>query len=247
MCWLRAGIDEMSEFYRRIMRARVFLLLVAFATAGFSQQNNAFLDELYKPVPVHFVKIDLLKSAVCQLHCNYEFYNGKHLGEEIGFSFFYPNRVISFINEEPGDLGWFDRTAGHYHGYGIEFTQKFYFPEKHWDPYLGLLFSYKYKHCENANVWIIDEFRSSSYSFNEQVSSRRYIESASLLVGFASGLQHKILVDIHIGLGLGYFDVRTTHENVQEWYSIAPGHEHFYAPVFKCGVKLCFGMRRKEK
>src|ERR1044072_4047762 len=128
------------------MKIKLILLLMICSIGGVSQNEIPYLNELYKPVPIHFIKIDVLKSAVCQLHFDYEFYNGKRFGEEIGCSVFYPDRVISFINEEPGDFGWFDRTAGHYRGYGVEFTEKLYFPKKHCNPYIGIVISHKYKH-----------------------------------------------------------------------------------------------------
>jgi hypothetical protein len=197
-----------------------------------------------KITPLHIIKFDVLKSSFCQFHFDYERYNGKRLGLELGVGIIYPNRVISYIDEEPTDFGWYDRTAGHYRGYSLEFTQKFYFPNEHWNPYLGITLSHKYKHCENAKVLNIDEFRSSSYSYYETFSSKRYIESISLMTGFVSSFKKLFSIDLNIGIGLGYFNVwkKENDRNI-----ITEGANQFYAPVFKCGAKLCFGFKGKSK
>jgi hypothetical protein len=196
--------------------------------------------------PIHILKLDVLKSAFCQLHFNYEFYNGKRLGEEIGFSYIYPNRIISFINEEPQQGGILDRTAGHYSGYGLEFRQKIYFPQKHINPYMAFVLSYKYKYCNNAVIRIDDSYGSSpSY---ETVSSRRFVYAVSAMFGFVTSFKRVFLTDISAGVGLGYFDILTSrNDNPQfyHWNSIRPGHSRHFAPVLKCGVKLGFGFKNK--
>lgn len=228
---------------------RIFIFLFFLARFSYSQENRSVPDSVYAPTHIHFVKVDLLKSAFCQFHVNYEFFNGKHLGEEIGLSLFYPNRLISFVNEEPGDLGWFDRTAGHYKGYGLEFRQKYYFPRKFLNPYLAVDLSYKYKHCEDVNVWIIDEFRSSSYSFNEVVSAKRKVYSVSVMCGFVSRFKKVFTIDAGVGLGVGYYDYLTIHNYPPKYYSyeILPGQNEFYALAIKAGFKIGFGLRRKMK
>ncbi|MCW3104473.1 MAG: hypothetical protein JWO09_2913 [Bacteroidetes bacterium] len=232
------------------MQSRILISLLLFARLSYSRENSAVPDTSYRPGQIHFVKVDLLKSAFCQFHVNYEFFNGKHLGEEVGLSLFYPNRVISFVNEEPGDLGWFDRTAGHYRGYGLEFRQKYYFPRRFFNPYIALALSYKYKHCEDVNVWIIDEFRSSSYSFNEVVSATRKVYSVSAMCGFASRFKNFFTIDAGVGIGIGYYDYLTTHNYPPpkyHYYDILPGQNSFYSLAIKAGFKIGFGFRRKEK
>lgn len=217
--------------------------LICILTINFFIQNS-YSQERKENIPIHIFKIDVLKSAFCQLHFNYEFYNGKRLGEEIGFSYIYPNRVISFINEEPKQGGIFDRTAGHYYGYGFEFRQKFYFPQKHINPYVAFVLTYKYKHCNNAVVRIDHNYGSSPTY--EIVSAKRHIYSISCMTGFVTSFNRQFLVDLNIGIGLGYFDTETKREDNPQYYyfnSVRPGHSRFFAPVIKCGVKLGFGFK----
>jgi hypothetical protein len=223
------------------MKAKLLLIaFLLFFQFSYSQEEK-------KITPIHLVKIDVLKSAFCQLHFNYEFYNGKRLGEEIGFSYIYPNRVISFINEERYEGGYFDRTAGHYHGYGLEFRQKFYYPLYSGSPYLAFVLTSKYKHFKNASIRI-DDHNGSNPSY-EIVSSTRYIYAISVMVGFVTSFKYNFLIDVNAGIGLGYFDTLTKREDSPNYYyfnSIRPGHSRFYSPVIKCGVKLCFGFKGKQ-
>lgn len=225
------------------MRKLNCILIIIFALNHFS-----YSQEKDKRTPIHFLKVDVLKSAFCQLHFNYEFYNGKKLGEEIGFSYIYPNRVLSFINEERYEGGYFDRTAGHYYGYGFEFRQKFYYPLHFGSPYFAFVLTYKYKHFNNG-VIRIDDHNGSNPSY-DIVSSKRYIYALSVMVGYVTNFNHNLLVDVNAGVGLGYFDTMTKREDNPNYYhfnSIRSGHSYFYSPVLKCGVKLCFAIRKNSK
>jgi hypothetical protein len=214
----------------------LFISLIFFVNFSFSQEKD-------KIIPIHFIKLDVLKSAFCQLHFDYERYNGGHFGTELGFSVFYPNSVLSYLNEE--GTFQFDRLACHYQGYGLELKQKFYFPKKHWNLYFAPQVSFKYKYFNNESIYIVNGFRSSSDSFSEKVSSRMYVKSFSLMAGMLAKANNNLAMDFSAGVGLGYFETLTTLTIPGAKNELDLGHHSFYFPVIKLGIKICVGWSRK--
>lgn len=235
MCLLRAGIK---------MKGKFLLITVFLAACSCFAQDNPD-----KPVPVHFIKMDVFKSISSRLHFDYEYFNGKRIGLEAGVSIFYPNRVFSFINED--FIYHHNLLAFHYRGTGLEAKAKLYFPKKHWKPYAAVLAAIENKYCENANVFNINGFRSSSYSFSENWSGTMYDVKGFILVGFMTALKKGFTLDLNAGLGAGYFDsIEVLNSTTEHRYSPDPRigiekHSTYLLPQLHFSVKLSYGWSKK--
>ncbi|HEX8517382.1 MAG TPA: hypothetical protein VF868_14390 [Bacteroidia bacterium] len=225
----------------------LFILLFHFNLL-YSQEERSVLDSLYRPVPVHLLKIDIFKSVSSRLHFDYEYYNGKKSGTELGVNIFYPNRILSYINE--GLI--FDNSllVFHYRGVGLELKEKIYFPRKHWNPYFALSLSYDHKYFNNENIYIVSGFRSSSYSFYENWSAKQRVAKAILLAGFASRLKKGFGIEMNFGLGIGYFDSYSIMNSTKSKSTYIPPemkgkHENYYSPQIGLGVKLYWGFQKR--
>ena len=195
------------------------------------------------PVPVHFIKFDVLKLHFCQLHLDYERYNGKHSGQEIGFSWFLPNPVYAYINENQHAS---DLLKYHYYGPCIELKQKFYLPLEGCAFYAAPQLSYAHQYFSNAAIYFVDEFHSSSYTIVERVGARREVWDGALIVGFITNRRGGMAIDINFGAGYDYYNLytrrldRPLHPDEER---MTFGHSSGSGLVYKCSFKLCFGFK----
>lgn len=187
----------------------------------------------------------MLRSISSRFRLDYEWYNGKHFALQAGVNIFYPNRVLSYINE---DIDFpKDEFAFHYKGAGGELKQSFCFPHRHWSPYIAFVESYDYKHFTDADIFIINGFRSSSYSYSENWSAHEQVIKTFIAAGFMTRARKRFSLDLSIGLGEGCFDKysifnSTTDRDYQQYAAQMPqrgGHDSFFRFQVYVGVKLC--------
>lgn len=208
------------------------------------------LPSLPDTIPAHTIKLDLLRSVSSRLHLDYEWYNSRHIGLQAGVNIFYPNRAISYINEDiilPTDM-----FAGHYKGMGAELKQSYYFNSRKAHPYLALVESYDYKHFEDADVFIVEEFRSSSYSYSENWSGRVQVLRGFVVAGYTTKHRDHCFLDFSLGFGAGHFDRHSTFNSTTNreatlypWLTEDKGgHQRYVIPQLYAGVKLCFGIKK---
>jgi hypothetical protein len=227
------------------------LLILFFLISNFCYSRIPLSDSLDRSFHVHFFKLDVFKSISSRLHFDYEYYNGKKLGTELGISIFYPNRVLSYINE--GLIFNNSLLAFHYRGSGFEIKQKVYSPRKYWNPYFAVSLSYDYKHFNDEDIFIINGFRSSSYSYYENWSATQLVARALIMAGICTRLKKGIGAEVTAGLGIGYFDNYTRMNSTQNrsaqydpsLYNKG-GHENHYLPQIGLGVKLFYGFQFKR-
>jgi hypothetical protein len=228
------------------MRKLICFFIITFTSIHFSYSQDNILDDLYKPNPVHFLKIDVFKSISSRLHFDYEYYNGKKIGIETGVNVFYPNRVLSFINE---DLVFNNSLfAFHYKGIGGELKVKIYFPVKHLNLYFAPMVSYDSKYFHNEDVFIIDGFRSSSYSYSENWSGKQIVAKAFLITGFVTKLNKGFAMDINGGIGIGHFDDDMEQNSTTlryTGYQLRSEHRSYYFPQLHLSAKLCIGLMKR--
>jgi hypothetical protein len=228
----------------------VYKIKIAFLSLLFVTQISYSQNE-DKITPIHFIKIDVFKSAFSQLHFDYERYNGKRGGMEIGIGLFYPNPALYGINESSDDSKKGRNPniyAFKYKGYGIELKRKFYFPKKHWNPYIAPELSFKYKYLDHAEVLISGERFSSDGHWNI-VSRTMYRTSLCAVVGFTTKLKTGRILDINTGLGFGDIDVNTVVNDYGRYdtHSQIEGRNNYKVLILQFSLKLCFGLKGKSK
>jgi hypothetical protein len=216
----------------------ILFFLIFFCLHSSYAQNDNYV------YPVHFIKFDFFKS-LSQIHIDYERYNGKKDGFEIGVNLYYPNPFLRNYVSLQGDLKS-DICAFHYWGAGVELKRKFYFPKKKWNPYVGPEVFYRYKYVKNANV-LMDGHLNLSDATWYKIYRRKLTAGVIGVVGFSKGITEKISMDVNAGIGICYVDMTTIvndHGEDRYYYKI-DGKNDFITSVFQLSFKFCYGIKGK--
>ncbi|MCW3104472.1 MAG: hypothetical protein JWO09_2912 [Bacteroidetes bacterium] len=188
--------------------------------------------------PMHYVRIDIVKSPFAQLHFSYERYNGKKAGWEIGLGWFYPM---------PGLANEFDRViAFKTHGLEADLQRKFYADLGHVSIYFSPMLRYAFKRWKDAE-YLEDGSPSSSFASWSRTNGRSHNICLIGMFGFDPLLRRTFNVDVHIGFGIKYQDLDevVTAERYSTRYK--SGHSTHFSPVLNGGIEIGFGFKGKRQ
>lgn len=229
------------------MRKFLFLFSIIYSSISFSQKDTSILNQLYQPIPIHFIKIDIFKTVTNQVHLDYERYNGKNGAIEIGFGFYYPNPILKGAAE-----GWSKHPtnpyAFHYIGYGIELKRKFYLNKKRFRPYVAPELFFKSKSLDHIDVLVEGE-SGSSYSIFNTVTRTMNAGGGNLLIGVMFDCDKLCRLDLNFGFGAADVDVNTivNYYGSSNYRAQIEGYNNYIALSAQCSIKLCFGIKGKER
>lgn len=212
----------------------VFFVFLSISKLIYSQDSEE------PSVPIHFVRLDIIKGIVSQLQMNYERFNGKKGALQIGAGVYFPYFYTASI---PGGYSV-------YKGYSCDIQRKFYIHFKYTSIYLAPKFIYTHKECFNKEIYEGGGGSigpSSSYAMWDWITAKINSYSALASVGFLPIVRKGFNIDISLGLGGTLNDINRTVTPQRYTTSLKSGHFIEYSPKVQIGAAIGFGIKEKSK
>lgn len=204
----------------------LLIFSLTFATSVDSQEDKAI-------IPIHYIKVDVIKSAFSQLHVSYERYNGKKSGWEIGFGLYYPNHAMAHVFHKVLDF--------QVRGYEADLQRKFYNRSSGFRLYFSPMLRYAYKYWDNAELLESGPAASSFASWNH-LTGHSHNTCLIAMFGFVPYTGKRLNIDVHIGLGGKYEEMNEIVTPERYSTTIESGHSIYWGPVLNAGITLGFAL-----
>ncbi|MCW3085962.1 MAG: hypothetical protein JWP12_3328 [Bacteroidetes bacterium] len=223
-------------------RTLVFILIVSTFHFSFSQEE--------KPIPYHFIKINIFNAPFGEVIGFYEYFNGKSKGWEFGLSYIYP------VKHMQDNVLQLYPTLYYARGFSARCARRFYVPAKKGFLFLGPSLVFKYKNIHNDKIQL-----DKGTDTEALISQEKYVTSLLATFGFAKPEKNKLKFEIYCALGVSMISNNTDYHRYyvesipassnQFYYRQKPrlmyDNTLFFFPVIELGYKFLFTVKGRRK